>query len=599
MAPIPEAKLKGWITRANESATTLIWTKSTCPFCIKLKQSLDDAQIKYGFVEIDKREDTARIQDLLNSTTGIRTVPQLFIHGQFIGGSEKALQLLASGELKKKIEGGNYDYDFVVIGGGSGGLSASKEAAAFGARTAVLDFVAPTPMGTTWGLGGTCVNVGCIPKKLMHQAANHRHNIEDAAHYGWKLDSTQVHHDWQTMVENVQNYIKSLNWGYRTSLTSSKVKYINALGRLIDPHTIECTDKDGTKTNITSKYIVLATGERPRYPDVPGDRDTCITSDDLFSLPYNPGKTLVVGASYVALECAGFLAAMGNDVTVMVRSIFLRGFDQEMANKIGEYMQNHGVKFVKECVPTKFTSVQRIPEDRSRPGKVNVEAQFVNSKQPFKETYDTVLLAIGRDPCTRGLNLESNGIKLDKAGRVICDEEEHSSVPSVYALGDIVSERLQLTPVAIEAGRNLAHRLFSGSETLTNYHNVATTVFTPLEYGSIGLPEEQAISIYGAEDIEIYHSYYKPLEWTVAEREDNVCYAKLVCVKSHNDKVVGLHILGPNAGEMTQGFALGMRLNATKEDFDRTIGIHPTCAEIFTTLRVTKSSGMAAEKTGC
>lgn len=216
-----------------------------------------------------------------------------------------------------------------MIGGGSGGLACSKRAAQLGKSVAVCDFVKPTPLGTDWKLGGTCVNVGCIPKKLMHQAALLGEGLKDSESYGW--EPTARKHDWTSMVQNVQDHIHSLNFGYRSELMENGVKYLNAYATFVDAHTVEAVDKKGKKTIITADQFVVATGGRPRYPDIPGAREFCVTSDDVFSMKTPPGKTLVVGASYVALECAGFIHGVGWETSVMMRSIPLRGFDQQMA----------------------------------------------------------------------------------------------------------------------------------------------------------------------------------------------------------------------------------------------------------------------------
>jgi len=486
----------------------------------------------------------------------------------------------------------SYDYDLIVIGGGSGGLAASKEAAKLGKKVALLDFVVPSPPGTTWGLGGTCVNVGCIPKKLCHQAALLGEGMHDAKEYGWAVPD-KVAHNWNKLIEAIQDHIGSLNWGYRTSLREKKVEYLNAYGVFVDPHTVECTDRAKKVTRKTARRFLVATGGRPKYESFPGAKEHCITSDDLFSLSEPPGKTLVVGASYVALECAGFLTGLGFDTTVMVRSILLRGFDQQMAENIGTYMASHGTKFLRPCVPT---SVEKLDN-----GKLKVS--FNHNGQVGSDEFDTVMLAIGRDPETKKIGLDKAGVTLNSAGK-IPTVNERTNVPHIYAIGDIINDvpsktGLELTPVAIKAGILLAKRLYGGSQTTMNYKYVPTTIFTPIEYGAIGYSEEDAKAHFGEENIEVYHSYYKPLEWTVSHREDNACYVKIICNKADGERVVGYHVLGPNAGEITQGFGVAIHCGAKKEDFDLTVGIHPTCAEEATTVSVTKSSGEAAEKTGC
>ncbi|KAH8850853.1 Thioredoxin reductase 1, cytoplasmic [Schistosoma japonicum] len=583
-----------WLQRTIESAAVIVFSKTTCPFCKKLKDVLAEAKIKHATIELDQLcmlissltflANGSVIQKALSNFSKIETVPQMFVRGKFIGDSKAVLNYHNNNQLQAIVNENKYDYDLIIIGGGSGGLAAGKEAAKYGAKTAVLDYVEPTPMGTTWGLGGTCVNVGCIPKKLMHQAGLLSHSLEDAQHFGWSLDKSKSNvfsfsHDWSTMVEGVQSHIGSLNWGYKVSLRDNAVTYLNARGMLLSPHEVQITEKNKKVSTITGNKIILATGERPKYPEIPGAIEYGITSDDLFSLPYFPGKTLVVGASYVALECAGFLASLGGDVTVMVRSILLRGFDQQMAEKVGDYMENHGVKFAKLCVPDEITQLKPVDTENNKPGLLLVKGHYTDGKK-FEEEFETVIFAVGREPQLSKLNCEAVGVKLDKNGRVVCSDDEQTTVSNIYAIGDINAGKPQLTPVAIHAGRYLARRLFAGATELTDYSNVATTVFTPLEYGACGLSEEDAIEKYGDNDIEVYHSHFKPLEWTVAHREDNVCYMKLVCRISDNMRVLGLHVLGPNAGEITQGYAVAIKMGATKEDFDRTIGIHPTCSEV-------------------
>lgn len=246
-----------------------------------------------------------------------------------------------------------YDYDLFVIGGGSGGISAARHASAYGKKVALADFVKPTPSGTTWGVGGTCVNVGCIPKKMMHYAAVLAESRRDMEMQGWPIDKEQKP-SWSTMVSNVQKHIKSLNWGYKTDLIKLKVKYFNAYASFLDPHTIQLEDAKGKITTVTAETIIMAVGGRPSYPGIPGDKEFGITSDDLFSMTKPPGKTLIIGASYVALECGGFLTAMGFDTTVMVRSILLRGFDQDMANLIGQHMELYHTKFIRSSTPEKL-----------------------------------------------------------------------------------------------------------------------------------------------------------------------------------------------------------------------------------------------------
>ncbi|KYO36441.1 thioredoxin reductase 1, cytoplasmic isoform X1 [Alligator mississippiensis] len=582
--------------------TVVIFSNTTCSLSTKVKELFKSMKVPYFSLELDQTENGQKLQEALYQLTLETSVPVVFVQQQQIGNYSKTLKAHEEGKLQKLLEmnGPNhlqesYDYDLIVIGGGSGGLAAAKEAVKYDKKVMVLDYVTPTPLGTSWGLGGTCVNVGCIPKKLMHQAALLGQALKDSHKFGWQFTEEAVKHSWETMTEAVQNYIGSLNWGYRVALRDNKVTYENAYGEFVGPHTIKATNTKGKEKLYTAEKFIIATGERPRYLNIPGDKEYCISSDDLFSLPYCPGKTLVVGASYVALECAGFLAGIGLDVTVMVRSILLRGFDQEMANKIGEHMEEHGIKFIKQFVPIK---VEQIEE--GTPGKLKVIAKSTTGSQTIEGEYNTVLLAVGRDACTRKIGLDKVGVKINKkSGKIPANDEEQTNVPYIYAIGDVLEDKLELTPVAIQAGRLLTRRLYAGATLKCDYVNVPTTVFTPMEYGACGFSEERALEKFGENNIEVYHSFFWPLEWTVPGRDNNKCYAKIICNIQDNERIIGFHVLGPNAGEVTQGFAAAIKCGLTKEKLDSTIGIHPVCAEIFTTLSVTKRSGGNVVQSGC
>nr|XP_017034783.1 thioredoxin reductase 1, mitochondrial isoform X2 [Drosophila kikkawai] len=476
---------------------------------------------------------------------------------------------------------GSYDYDLVVIGGGSAGLACAKEAVLNGARVACLDYVKPTPtLGTKWGVGGTCVNVGCIPKKLMHQASLLGEAVHEAAAYGWNVNE-KIKPDWHKLVQSVQNHIKSVNWVTRVDLRDKKVEYINGLGSFVDTHTLVAKMKSGERT-LTAQTFVIAVGGRPRYPGIPGAVEYGITSDDLFSLEREPGKTLVVGAGYIGLECAGFLKGLGYEPTVMVRSIVLRGFDQQMAELVASSMEERGIPFLRKTVP--------LSVEKQDDGKLLVKYQNVETGEEGQELYDTVLWAIGRKGLIEDLNLPKVGVKVQK-DKIPVDTLEATNVANIFAVGDIIYGKPELTPVAILAGRLLARRLYAGSEQRMDYQDVATTVFTPLEYACVGLSEEDAVKKYGADEIEVFHGYYKPTEFFIPQKSVRYCYLKAVAERHGDQRVYGLHYIGPVAGEVIQGFAAALKSGLTINTLINTVGIHPTTAEEFTRLNITKRSG--------
>jgi len=583
---------------------------ATCGFYQKLKTALLGLAVLYPDLRINLVEhpDRNTFREWLFSNreqygekaANHTSSPFVWLgNNQFIGGCDDTLSWArafvagknSSNDLTAVVSeskddgfgfGHPYDYDLIVIGGGSGGLSCAKEASKLGARVACLDFVKPSPQGSVWGLGGTCVNVGCIPKKLMHQAALFGEAIHEAHDYGWRV--TNEGHNWETLRSNVQDHIKGLNFQYRVALREKNVAYLNKLGKFVDAHTLECRDKKGKVETITGARFVISVGGRPSPLECEGGQ-YAITSDDLFSLEKSPGKTCVIGAGYVALECAGFIKGLGFDVTVLVRSIVLRGFDRECCDKIADYMQSHGINIIRGVTPQ---SIVKQPD-----GKLLVTMSDGNS-----DVFDTVLCAVGRTADTFGLGLESAGVEYSKKnGKLVCHNEQ-TNVPHIYAIGDVLQGHPELTPVAIQAGLLLARRLFGGSTELMDYKNISTTVFTPIEYGCVGLSEDEANEKF-PEEIEVYHSSFKPLEWTiVSSREPDNAFAKIIVLKQ-SDKVLGLHILGPNAGEITQGFGVALKKGITYQDLMATVGIHPTVAEEFTTMSITKSSGESATKGGC
>ncbi len=447
------------------------------------------------------------------------------------------------------------DYDLFVIGAGSGGVRASRISAGYGARVAVAE---------DKDLGGTCVNVGCIPKKLFVYASHYQEEFEDSAGFGWSLGDRKF--DWQTLLQNKNREIARLNEVHDTLLSNAGVDLVNGRARVVDPNTVEVEGKTFTATN-----ILVATGGWPSVPSIPGI-EHAITSNEAFHLEQLPKRAIVVGGGYIAVEFAGIYRGLGVDVTQLYRGpLFLRGFDDDVRTALAEEMRKKGfdLRFDSNIASIEKTStgLRATLDDGS-----TLEA-------------DTILYATGRTPNTAGIGLEEAGVKLAKNGAIVVDEFSRSSVPSIWAIGD-ATDRVNLTPVALHEGMCLASTLFRGEPQMPVHENVASAVFSQPPIGSVGLTEEQAREAYPV--IDIYRSQFRPLKHTLTGSSEQTLM-KLI-VDRASDRVVGIHMLGPDAGEIIQGFSVAVKCGATKSQFDATIGIHPTSAEEFVTMREPVSS---------
>jgi glutathione reductase (NADPH) len=455
----------------------------------------------------------------------------------------------------------HYDYDLIVIGAGSGGVRTARMSSSKGLKVAIIE---------SRELGGTCVNVGCIPKKLFVYASEYGQKFEESKGFGWNIENSKF--EWQTLVENKNEEIKRLNGIYRNLLENSGAKIIKGVGLVTGPHSVEVEKKI-----YTAKNILVATGGKPYTPDFPGN-NFIVSSDEAFFLKSLPKKILIVGGGYIAIEFAGIFNGLGVETHLMYRGpLFLKGFDIDIRKKIKEEYIKHGVKihFSKEVNSIK----QNPPVDSS--DKSNKFKYEISTKTGDSIQSDLVMFATGRKPNLDTLGLDKLKIEKNQDGTLIVDEFYRTSVKSIFAIGDVVGKK-QLTPVAIAEGNVLTKYLTEGKKPFVNYKNIPTAIFSTPNSASVGYTEDEAIIEFN-KDLQIYKSQFKPMKQTLGGSQTKI-FMKLIVVKSTN-KVVGCHMVGDYAGEIIQGLAIAIQAGATKKDFDNTIGIHPTAAEEFVTLK--------------
>lgn len=446
-------------------------------------------------------------------------------------------------------------FDLVVLGGGSGGLACAQRAVEYGAKVALVEAAR---------LGGTCVNVGCVPKKVMWNAAQIAHAAHDAAHYGFDLSVGT--HDWRALQEARDAYVLRLNGIYERNLANRKVELLRGHGRFTAAGEIRV----GT-TTLTAPQIVIATGGRPSIPAIPGAQ-LGITSDGFFALESRPQRVAIVGSGYIAVEIAGVFAALGSEVSLIIRQDrILRNFDTMLGDGLLKIMRDEGMSIVTAATPR---AVERDADGSLR--LMTIDGRILG---PF----DSLIWAIGRDPVVEDIGLDRAGVRLDGSGHVAVDHLQQTNVNGICAIGDVTGRAL-LTPVAIAAGRRLSDRIFGGmTDRHLDYSNIPTVVFSHPPIGTVGLSEGEAQDRYGAENLKIYTSGFVPMYHALTTRKPRA-EMKLVTM-GPEQRIVGCHVIGAGADEMLQGFAVAVKMGATKRDFDDTIAIHPTSAEEFVTMR--------------
>eukprot|EP00472_Partenskyella_glossopodia_P014971 CAMPEP_0197515102 /NCGR_PEP_ID=MMETSP1318-20131121/335_1 /TAXON_ID=552666 /ORGANISM="Partenskyella glossopodia, Strain RCC365" /LENGTH=583 /DNA_ID=CAMNT_0043063379 /DNA_START=47 /DNA_END=1798 /DNA_ORIENTATION=+ len=448
---------------------------------------------------------------------------------------------------------GNYEYDLFVIGAGSGGVRASRISAGHGAKVAVADDL-------DVGLGGTCVNVGCVPKKLFAYGSEITTEVKDAAGFGWDFASPDL--QWSRLIENKDKEINRLNGIYERMLTNSGVDVIKGRATLVDPHTVAVGDK-----TYSAEKILVAVGGWPVIPDIPG-KEHVITSNEIFYLKEMPKKAVILGSGYIAVEFAGILHGYGSNVDLIIRrDSILRGFDKDCSDYLRDAMIGQGINIHKG---TEATAIEKRGEND----------YLVTLKDGTVLEADCILAAIGRNPKTTNIGLENVGIEIGKNGGIAVKKDGQTNIPSIYAVGDC-TDTLQLTPVALAEGHCFADTQFGNNPRTADLEDVATAVFSHPNLGTVGLPEDAALEKYGK--IKVYKSEFRPLKHTVSGSTER-SFMKII-VDSASDRVVGMHMVGAHAGEMMQGFAAAIKMRITKKQLDSVIGIHPTSAEEFVTMR--------------
>ena len=448
----------------------------------------------------------------------------------------------------------SYDYDLFVIGAGSGGIATARRAAEYGARVGVAEY---------GRLGGTCVNRGCVPKKLMVYASHFGEQFQEAAGYGWTVGDRQF--DWTRLTTAVNDEVTRLNGIYQRMLDNSKVEVLRARARFLDSHTLEVGDH-----KVTAERILIAVGGRPVKPSNITGIEHTITSDDIFHLPQQPQRAVIIGGGYIGCEFACILNGLGTEVTQIIRGDrILRGFDEELREEVQAAMQDHGIRL---C-----TKVQDIVIDKSEYG---LEVKTHGDCDTDVIVDAVGLAATGRKPNLDNLGLENTQVEV-KAGAIAVDEHSQTAEPHIYAVGDC-TDRINLTPVAIAEGRALADTVFGGKSVQMAYDNIPTAIFTTPEAATVGLTEAEAREQYG-DALKVYRSKFRAMYYTLPGKQEKTLMKLLV--DTNTDTVVGAHMVGDHAAEIIQGVAIAIKAGATKAIFDDTVGIHPSSAEEFVTMR--------------
>ncbi|KAL1342226.1 hypothetical protein HN51_028796 [Arachis hypogaea] len=477
-------------------------------------------------------------------------------------------KMLSEAETNKSADQvASFDFDLFVIGGGSGGVRAARFSANFGAKVGICELpYHPISSDKHGGFGGTCVIRGCVPKKILVYGGTFGGDLEDARNFGWEL-SEKIDFNWKKLLQKKTDEISRLNGVYKRLLSSAGVKTFEGQGKITGPNEVEVTQIDGTKLSYTAKHILIATGSRAQFPNIPG-QELGITSDEALSLEEIPKRVVVHGAGYIAVEFASIWRGMGSEVHLVYRKeLPLRGFDDEMRAVVAKNLEGRGI------VLHPSTNLAQLIKTEDGIKVITDHGEELMA--------DTVLFATGRAPNSKRLNLEAVGVQVDKIGAIKVDEYSRTNVPSIWAIGD-VTNRMNLTPVALMEGTYFANTVFGNRPSKPDYSNIPCAVFCNPPLSCVGLSEEQAIKQANG-DVLVFTSSFNPMKNTISGRQEKTVM-KLV-VDAATDKVLGASMCGPDAPEIMQGIAIALKCDATKAQFDTTVGIHPSSAEEFVTMR--------------
>mmetsp|Transcript_12967 Transcript_12967/g.33445 ORF Transcript_12967/g.33445 Transcript_12967/m.33445 type:complete len:561 (+) Transcript_12967:165-1847(+) len=493
------------------------------------------------------------------------------VRGAAVIGARRRMRSAITAPVTAAASNGNgateYDYDLFVIGAGSGGVRGSRMSSSFGAKVAICEMpFNAISSETEGGVGGTCVLRGCVPKKLYVFGSEYPEAFKDSAGFGWEGVPTSPKLNWSAMLEAKTNEITRLTGIYKNILKNAGVELIEGRGKLVDRHTI---DVDG-KT-YTAKNICIAVGGRSHLAGVPG-AEHCITSDEALALEKFPSKVCIIGGGYIACEFAGIFQGYGSETHLVYRQqLPLRGFDEECRTFVAEQIEQKGIHMHPDFSPTEIV--------KNDDGTLTLKCEAKDGSK-FEETCDVVMMATGRRAKTENLGLEEVGVAMDNKGAIKVDKYSQTNIDNIYAIGD-VTDRMNLTPVALMEGTALAKTLFGGTPTVPDHSNIASAVFTQPPLATVGLTEEEAIEQLG--DVDVYTSAFRPMKNTISGNPGRA-FMKLI-VDANSDKVVGVHMVGPDAAEIMQGMGVAVKMGVTKTQLDTVVGIHPSSAEEFVTMR--------------